>query len=154
MAKTSGLLDAIKSATAEDLSAIQERIKELQNELDSLRSAEKLLSIRLNGKPERKRPGPRAKAKAAGTAGNAGAAGTSGSPRAAKPFTGDEKLRDRIFECITVNGPGTAQQIALKLRVSPQAVEEVVSQSDWFTVLDSGKIIIATTGGRKGGDLD
>src|SRR5262245_37426995 len=55
MAKTS-LLEALKTVTADDLAMIDDQIGKLQTELDGLRAARGLINIRLNGRPQRKKP--------------------------------------------------------------------------------------------------
>lgn len=117
--QAAGLLEALKAAGQSDLDQIRGRIAELTKELEALKAAEKLLDVRINGKPEKVKRSP------------------------AGP-----KLAERVYELIAKAGPGTVQQIALKLSTTPAAIGMCVARSNWFTKLDSGKICIATTGNK------
>ncbi len=121
MAKEMDLVEAIKTATPEQLASVRARMAELTREIEALRAVERVLSLRIEGKPERR-------------------------PR--EPRESGAKLADRIYECITVNGPGKVEDIARKIGEKEQAVRMSIQRSDWFKVLDSGKVMIATTGDR------
>src|SRR5579859_4178033 len=60
MAKDSppSFLAAFDQAGAADLTAINQEIDSLRKRLEGLEAAKKILEIRVNGKPPRKKPGP------------------------------------------------------------------------------------------------
>lgn len=116
----SNVIDAIRNATADDLAEIDQRISDLTGELESLKAARKIIDTRINGKTER----------------------TSGE----KPARiSSEDLAQKVFDCVTTNGPGTPRAIALKLGVTPIAVGKAAAKSGWFEKDEHGRLLVATT---------
>lgn len=130
----SKLLEVLKTAKETDLAEIDARIAELDGELQGLREARKLLDVRLHGKKPRAKPQRTAAEKPADK------------PAASKP---QSQLAEQIHDVIAANGPMTADTIAAKLGISPQAVGVCCARSEWFIKLDSGRWSIATAGKPK-----
>lgn len=118
------LLDVLEKATTEDLDAVREQIAEHEKQLDSLRAVEKLLNIRINGKPERKKPVRKA------AAGNA-------EPGGQMQATG---LAQKILDLVLSRGPCQPSTAARLLEVSEQAVRIAVGKSVLLNYED-GKIV-------------
>ena len=111
------LLDAIQSATELDLAAINNRLGQLDKERAALIDVKKIISHRLFGKQKRASP---AKSKTA-----------------SRNSTEAQPLVNTIYDLIALEGPGTANQIAVKLTVkgfvtSAQQVGIVCGKCDWF----------------------
>lgn len=106
---------------------MQEQIAEHEKQLDSLRAVEKLLDIRINGKPERKKPGPR-KATAAA------------SPSAAPGGQMSGNLGNRILDLIISKGPVMQATAARLLGVEERSITMAVGHSARLTI-EEGKIV-------------
>lgn len=65
------LLDVLKGVTQNDLDEIDTKINDLEGELDGLREVQKLVKVKLHGKPERKKPVRRARTPKDGDDGDA-----------------------------------------------------------------------------------
>lgn len=130
------LLDAIQSATEDDLAAITQRLEILDKERSGLIEAKKVISHRLFGKKKRASPS------------KTGSNGNSGSGNA--KHSGDSlhhQLASSIYDLIAVEGPGTANQIAVKLTVnglvtSSQQVGVTCGKCDWFGKDANGRWVI------------
>lgn len=113
----SKFIDAFKSAGEAELAEVNKRIEDLQAELDALHVIRKALDVRVNGKPEKPAGGVKKKG----------------------------ELAQKIFDCITQNGPGTTADIALKLGTVPAAIGKAASACGWFRKTADGKLVIART---------
>lgn len=132
----SNTVKALLGATAEDLAELRECISELQSELDAyvaekkqsldaLKALEKILSIKVEGKPERK---PREPGKAKGQA----------SPTA-----------ERFYELLMREGSMPLPAAAAKLGTTAAGLSAVLrsaSCKDWFASRN-GEIHVARTKG-------
>lgn len=117
------LLDALAAAGQEDLDQVNARIKVLRKELAGLQEAGKLLSYRLNGKPDRK----------------------------AKKDPGEgngSQLVEQIYKLLSTIGKASAGKIASQLCSTPQGVGRAL-RHQWFLQLDSGEWTIAKAADRK-----
>lgn len=126
------LVDVLRTATAADLQEITDAVTTLETdlaalvadksrEIDALKAAAKMLSIRINGKPPRQPRG----AKAAKAAKETGATGR-------ESEEDGDKLKCRIFDLIAEDGPQTIVELATALDRTKQAVAMCVSTCDWF----------------------
>jgi hypothetical protein len=136
------LLEAIQSATEDDLAAITQRLEFLDKERAGLIEVKKVISHRLFGKqsPVRRK------------AGSNGGNGSNGSGSASNSKHSGESLHHHlassIYDLIAVEGPGTANQIAVKLTVkglvtSSQQVGVTCGKCDWFEKDADGRWVIA-----------
>jgi len=116
-----GIIDVIKDAGENELQEVESRIAELTNELDSLRVVEKVLRVKVHGKPERAKPGTKAKSKK-------------------EP----SELAQRIYDLLDKEGSMPTPAIAASLGVTGAAVGASVHHSDWFEKRN-GEVHIATT---------
>jgi len=119
------LLDVLEQATSDDLVAVQEQIAEHEKQLNSLRAVEKLLSIRINGKPARKQREP----KQPKTTANAAPGGQ---------MSGG--LAKKILDLVLSRGPCLPETAARLLATSEQGIRVAVGQSSLLTIED-GKIV-------------
>jgi len=123
------LVDVLRTATAADLQEITDAVAALETdlvalvadrsrEIDALKAAAKMLSIRINGKPPRQPRGSKA-AKETGATGR-------------ESEEDGDKLKCRIFDLIAEDGPQTIVELATALDRTKQAVAMCVSTCDWF----------------------
>lgn len=129
------LLDAIQSATEDDLAAITQRLEILDKERAGLIEVKKVISHRLFGKKKRASPS------------KTGSNGNSGSGNAKSGKSLHHQLASSIYDLIAVEGPGTANQIAVKLTVkglvtSSQQVGVTCGKCDWFEKDADGRWVI------------
>ncbi len=122
------LVDVLRTATAADLQEITAAVAALETdlaalvadrsrEIDALKAAAKMLSIRINGKPPRQPRGAKA-AKAAG-----GGRDSDDDPTS---------LRCRIYDAIAEDGPLTIVDLCDRLHRTTQAVAMCVSRCQWL----------------------
>lgn len=118
------LLAAVQSATAADLETIRARVGELRKELDAMVAIERVVDIRLNGKPQRAAPG------------------TKKTPKGEK-----SELAQNIYDDIAKYGPGTPSAIAKRTGLDSTKIAICVGRSNWF-VRDTatGVVSIAKAG--------
>jgi len=117
------LIEALANASADDLTEIQQRIEQLQKELDSLKQLRTILERRIHGKP----------------------------PKAAAKTEGNSPLATLVYDAIVDNGPATVEQLALKLDRKVQAIRVAIARKrEWFSQLKDGRWAIAVQGGRGG----
>lgn len=116
----SNLLEALQSATQDDLDAIEARLTELEQERAGLLSAKKVLTMRLSPIGKRASPGTGKKGREQMT------------EKAAK-----------IHDLLTAEGSLPQDVIARRLGVSSKSVERTAQLSDWLTRTPDGDIAIA-----------
>lgn len=104
----SDLLKAISAAGEKDLTEVRAKIDGLQKELEGLRQVEKILAVKIHGKPERAAPG-----------------------------TGG-RLATRIAQAIREDGPATIDDLAATLDAKPQAVRMAIQRAGRQFVLVGG----------------
>lgn len=133
------LVDVLRTATATDMEEIQETVASLETdlaelvadktrEIDALRAAAKMLSIRINGKPPRQPRGSKAAAKAAQAA-------DTGAEPGGHPRDSDDdptSLRCQIYDAIVADGPHTIVDLCDRLSRTTQTVAMSVSRCPWF----------------------
>jgi len=138
--KPVSLIDAIQSANEDDLAAITQRLEFLEQERAGLIEVKKVISHRLFGKQKRQSP-----------KGKAGSNGSNGNGNANAKHSGGDSLHHQlassIYDLIAVEGPGTANQIAVKLTVkglvtSSQQVGVTCGKCDWFEKDADGRWVI------------
>lgn len=115
------LLDALSQAGENDLAAIDAELVQLGKRVDMLTQARKLLDLKINGKPERKKPTPRA-----------------------KPASTGGGSREQIGKYLLHRGPTKVALIAMDLKMTPATVYNAVDHA-WFTKTPEG-IALSTTG--------
>lgn len=123
------IMETLGAATADDLATIDDRIGELQKEIDSLSVVRKLIDVKLNGKPKRKSP---SKAKS-----NGQAAPTTEKASGQMPL--DMQIRGLIKE---QGCPLVPDAIARALGVSLQAVAVSAGKSNSLEKTPDGKITL------------
>jgi len=145
------LVAAVQQATEADLIAIQQRIGELSNELESLKAIEKVVSIKLHGKATTVRAKRRGRC-AIGGDGD----GSNGNTDGDDPFDDPTGLRpgsvaELIHDHIAANGPACIEDLALQLGRSIQSLKVAMSRkSEWFHKNErTGRISIAVAGGSR-----
>ena len=120
MAKAS-VLDILANATEKDLDEVIERRKTLQREADALGVLERALDVKLNGKPERAKPGPRKQATVGG-----------GEPAAAAGRgTAFMEYRRKAAQHILKNGR-TKQALLCHAAGIPSGSSTAVFDHEWF----------------------
>lgn len=129
------LVDQILFATEADLQAIDEQITAITDEIaekqrtvDGFRAIRKAIEIRLNGKPERKKPER--------SAGGAVATNDAGGKRV--------KLIERVYALLMSEGSMPLPAIAERVGSTPGSVSGTIAGSDWFELRD-GEVHIART---------
>lgn len=146
--KAPSLIDLLSKATAADLanldqqiaekeSALAEATKNLEADLASLKALRKVIDVKLNGKPERKKPVRKAK-------------GSVLVPQERPAYhngdsVGHEEagLASKIVGLITRDGPLSPQALAIKLGRSPQGINmSVTKMSSMFKRLSDGRIAL------------
>ena len=116
------LVQMIQAATAEDKAQVDARIDEISKELESLRLVQKLLDVKLNGKPERKAPQKR-QARAGSTDGK--------TPR-------EPTQRERVYDYLSVQGrPVKPATIASDTGIPVASVYTLLSH-EWFKKTEDG----------------
>lgn len=129
-----GLLEVLVKAGQADLDEIQKEKATLQARMDLLSEAEKLLTIKIHGRPQRKSPGPRKGGKPAGD-------------KAAPPAKDAElSSREKIGKLLAKNGAMRPVVIAENLKITPATVYNAVGEHAWFTKVAEG--IALTTAGK------
>ncbi len=110
-----GVLAALQHASREELDAVDERIEELHSELASLRSAQKLLQIKFDCRPDK------------------------------KPITRPESETARkIRTFIEKNGPGKVHAMVGATGLNAQAISACATKNNAFVKYDDGRIGLAT----------
>lgn len=125
----SNLLKAIKEASEKDLEEIQGQIIKQEDELATLRRAERLLLTKF-GKTPKTKPGPKSKEK----------------PEEKAPFD-MYAVRRRVAQFLS-DGPQNGQQIMLHCKIGGPKFTEVMNY-EWFVKVEKGYQL--TTLGRKYG---
>ena len=113
---TVGIVAAISAASAEDLAEIRQQIAEATDQLNLLRTAEKLLAAKL----EPAESVSRGQLKA-----------------------GTDELRTKIEDWLRSHGPATSEEIGTALGITPRLAGLVCSKSKWFCRADSKRWKIA-----------
>jgi hypothetical protein len=145
------LLDLMARATAADLAEIDQQIaaketelaeaeKRIGGELDALKQLRKVVDVKLNGKPARKKPERKAKAGVSAASSGNGHAGNGAGPinRLNDGLAGD------IVACIKLHGAAFPAAIGRKLDRTEQAVNmSVTKRPDLLKRLSSGQIGLA-----------
>lgn len=133
------LVDLLNKATAADLADIDQQIADKQSELDeatkqlitdleSLKAVRKVIDIRVNGKPARKKREPRK------------AAGDKGVSQSAASAPASSDLLARIIQIIHGCGPCTSYTISKKLGDTSEYLvrNALIKSKDKFTRNDDG----------------
>lgn len=128
----SKLLEAISEATAEDLAAVDEEIRELEQKLAGLREVARVLRVTLFGKPPRKSPARKPKP--------AAAAGADGGKPDATSF--EDELRQEIHDTLTKFGPMKPGAIGVEIGQTAQYVGRLTAH-EWFRKDTEGVVHIA-----------
>lgn len=118
------LIEAIRSATAEDLDAIDAEIVELERQLAALREARKVVDLAVNGRPERGTRRPRE------------AADPADSATERLPDSDRGAIRDLLAEA----GPLGTEEIGVRLRISRAKAAALTRNHPWFRRLEDGRI--------------
>jgi len=123
----------LNAATADDLENVRGRIAELGKELDGLRAVEKLLDVRLNGKPERAKPQRRVKLSP-----SFAAAGNSGL----------QERQKKVLMHLRARGGLTKAQLSKETGIALQGPNclAVVLDLDWFHVSPEGMVTLTSKG--------
>lgn len=134
------IIDAFKSATAEDLESLQDQISDVEKQLEGLYAIEKALNIRINGKPAWK---------------GKGKGGKSASSAAPPQGVTDSALlakRQKVAAYLKANGPKSTQKISEVTGISQRGPGclSVVLACDQFHTNPDG--MVSLTG--KAGDHD
>ena len=112
------LVAVLQKATAEDKARVDQRIDELTRELETLRMVQRMLDVKLNGKPERKAPVKR------------------GTNRA---MAGEGKTqRERVYDYLEAQGvPVKPSTIAADTGIALASIYTVLSH-EWFEKTSEG----------------
>jgi hypothetical protein len=127
----SGILAAIDSATGADLDSVDEAIAALDRKRESLAQVRKLIDIKLNGKPERKKPVRKA-----------GAGGAAGSEVTLQ-------RRRQLAVLLSKAAPLGRDVISQKIGVAPGAALHAVLSCEWFAVTGSGEYRLTELGRKE-----
>lgn len=136
------LLTVLRRATEADLLAVQERMKTLLDEVEELKAVEKVLSIKIHGKPQRKSPVRRQRAESPnGATGHADPPATQGSgPRRFH-------LKNRMLKVLLRRGATKPAILQTEANGESDDVKAVLEQhTDLFQVAPDG---ISLTGKGK-----
>lgn len=134
------LVKALDSADAADLETLDAEIEGLEQRLQGLQAVRKIVNIRLNGNPDR-RTQKRASPGQNGPAANGEYLSTHGAAAILR--------RKDIARLLSQEGATFAANIAAKVRVPPDKVENLLAHS-WFTRMDNGAYILSTLGRKEG----
>lgn len=123
------LLTVLEGATEQDLQTVREKIAEKQKEIDSLLAVEKVLCVRLHGKPERKNAAKK----------NAAVDGGDDSMKA---------KRAKVGRHLAAKGSMTLDRLSQEVSISrfgPGAIGSVL-QCDLFHVRPDGQVSLTDKG--------
>jgi hypothetical protein len=113
------LLSALEETTVEDIARLDQEINQLRGRLAALEQVKKVIVCKVQGAPERKKPGP--------------AAGVSD---ARKSKMRDERRR-AVVEYLAQRGPRTQSDIMREFQIPAGSITGILD-SPWFQKTDQG----------------
>lgn len=116
-----GILEALEAAGESDLARLDEEVAACRRRLEALEAARKLVHVKLHGRPERAKPGPR-KARAADPAAG---------PKAGHRLTNVEYQR-RLVEILGRAGAMMLDDLAREAGLHESFIERVTAGCPWF----------------------
>lgn len=125
-------LTQLETIVASQEAELAELVAERRKSIDALLALAKILSLKINGKPPRKKPVRKVKPMSGGKQDEGGESQGDGlAPAGAQ----------RILDCIMSHGPGTPADIARKIGKTEQQINMCLAKSrHLFEVIEGGRI--------------